>query len=65
MAERNSKLKILYLNDILLKKTDAFTWISTVVITCLVIIFGETIPKIAAKKNATKTKEGPALVESF
>lgn len=39
---------------ILLLKTDAFTWISTVVITCLVIIFGETIPKIAAKKNATR-----------
>lgn len=39
---------------ILLMKTDAFTWISTVVITCLVIIFGETIPKIAAKKNANR-----------
>ncbi|MDO5332199.1 MAG: DUF21 domain-containing protein [Bacillota bacterium] len=39
---------------IMLFKTDAFTWISTVVITCLVIIFGETIPKIAAKKNATR-----------
>lgn len=39
---------------ILLLNTDAFTWISTVVITCLVIIFGETIPKIAAKKNATR-----------
>lgn len=39
---------------ILLFRTDAFTWISTVVITCLVIIFGETIPKIAAKKNATR-----------
>ena len=39
---------------IMLLKSDAFTWISTVVITCLVIIFGETIPKIAAKKNATR-----------
>jgi len=39
---------------ILLLKDDALTWISTVVITCLVIIFGETIPKIAAKKNATR-----------
>ena len=39
---------------ILLLKTDAFSWISTVVITCLVIIFGETIPKIAAKKNANR-----------
>jgi len=39
---------------IMLLKSDAFTWISTVVITSLVIIFGETIPKIAAKKNATR-----------
>lgn len=29
-------------------------WIATVVITVLVIIFGETIPKITAKKNANK-----------
>ena len=28
-------------------------WISTLVITLLVIVFGETIPKIVAKKNAT------------
>ena len=30
-----------------------YTWISTVVLTVLVIIFGETIPKISAKKDAT------------
>lgn len=29
-------------------------WVATVVITVLVIIFGETIPKIAAKKNANR-----------
>ena len=29
-------------------------WVSTVVITAAVIIFGETIPKITAKKNATR-----------
>ncbi|MBQ7992180.1 MAG: HlyC/CorC family transporter [Solobacterium sp.] len=31
-----------------------YTWVSTVVITTAVIIFGETIPKITAKKNATR-----------
>ena len=31
-----------------------YTWVSTLVITIAVIIFGETIPKITAKKNATK-----------
>ena len=32
--------------------SDEYTWVSTVLITVLVIIFGETIPKITAKKNA-------------
>jgi len=31
---------------------DDHAWLSTVIITLLVIIFGETIPKITAKKNA-------------
>ncbi len=39
---------------ILIFKSDAFTWLSTLIITCLVIIFGETIPKITAKKNANR-----------
>ena len=39
---------------ILLTGSDEFTWIATVVITVLVIIFGETIPKITAKQNATR-----------
>ena len=30
-----------------------YAWVSTVIITVLVIIFGETIPKILAQKNAT------------
>ena len=38
---------------ILLSGQDGKTWIATLVITVLVIIFGETIPKITAKKNAT------------
>ena len=31
-----------------------YAWVSTVVITVLVIIFGETIPKIVAQKNANR-----------
>ena len=33
--------------------SERYAWVSTAVITVLVIIFGETIPKISAKKNAT------------
>lgn len=42
-----SVLVILIMND------DSFTWIATALITVLIIIFGETIPKISAKKNST------------
>ena len=38
---------------ILIMNSDRFTWIATIILTVLVIIFGETIPKIAAKKNST------------
>lgn len=37
---------------ILLTGSDKNVWISTVVLTLLVIIFGETMPKIVGKKNA-------------
>ena len=33
---------------------DGKTWLSTLIITVLIIIFGETIPKITAKKNANR-----------
>lgn len=36
---------------------DEYTWAATVIITLLVIIFGETIPKITTKKNANRTAE--------
>lgn len=36
---------------ILLTGSDRLTWVATVVITLLIIVFGETIPKIAAKKR--------------
>lgn len=38
---------------LVLTGSDSWTWVATVVITVLVIIFGETMPKIIAKKNAT------------
>lgn len=38
---------------IILMGSDSYTWLSTIVLTILVIIFGETIPKITAKKSAT------------
>ncbi|MBQ2050198.1 MAG: HlyC/CorC family transporter [Spirochaetales bacterium] len=38
---------------ILVMGSDKYTWLSTLVLTVLVIIFGETIPKIYCKKNAT------------
>jgi len=33
---------------------DRYTWAATAVLTVLVIIFGETVPKITAKKNANR-----------
>lgn len=36
-------------------ENDSYAFISTIVVTILVIIFGETIPKIKCKKNATNT----------
>ena len=39
---------------ILLTGTDKMAWLSTVIITLLVVIFGETMPKITAKQNATR-----------
>ncbi|MBQ6466205.1 MAG: HlyC/CorC family transporter [Oscillospiraceae bacterium] len=39
---------------VLLTGSDAKTWLATLIVTLLVILFGETIPKITAKKNATR-----------
>ncbi|MCF0237997.1 MAG: HlyC/CorC family transporter, partial [Sphaerochaetaceae bacterium] len=48
---------------ILLFKNDSLTWISTVVLTIAIIIFGESIPKITAKKNAiTKSLSSSSLL---
>ncbi len=34
---------------------EQYAWLSTVIVTVAVIIFGETVPKIVAKKNANRT----------
>lgn len=39
---------------LLLTRSDKYTWLATLLLTVLVIIFGETIPKITAKKNANR-----------
>ena len=39
---------------ILLTGSDSRAWLSTLIVTMLVILFGETIPKITAKKNANR-----------
>ena len=40
---------------ILLSGGDSLTWLGTLFITVVIIIFGETIPKICAKKSANRT----------
>ena len=44
---------------------EEFTWIATVICTVLVIIFGETMPKIVAKKNANRLSTVVALPIRF
>ena len=39
---------------IMVMGSDEYAWLSTVAMTLLVIIFGETMPKITAKKNANR-----------
>ena len=39
---------------ILLSGSDKLTWIGTAILTVVIIIFGETIPKICAKKSANR-----------
>ena len=42
---------------ILIMGGDEYTWVATIVLTVLVIIFGETMPKIISKKNANSVSE--------
>jgi len=50
---------------ILILGSDNYAWVSTVAITVLVIIFGETMPKIIAKKNANSIAERHAYPVRF
>ncbi len=42
---------------IVLTGKDSRTWVATLILTLLVIVFGETIPKITAKQNANRVAE--------
>lgn len=50
---------------IVLCGNDRYTWVATAVVTVLVIILGETIPKITAKKNANRFALEAAGTVSF
>ncbi len=50
---------------VLILGNDRYTWLSTLILTLLIIIFGETIPKITAKKNANRLSERYAYVIRF
>ena len=58
-----SSLGVVLVN--ILTSGDGKTWLSTLIITVLVIIFGETIPKITAKKNANHLSLRNAYVLNF
>ena len=47
---------------IMLTGGDNHAWLSTLIVTVLVIVFGETIPKISAKKNANTVAERHAYI---
>lgn len=47
---------------IMLTGGDERAWLSTLIVTVLVVIFGETIPKISAKKNANTVAERHAYI---
>ena len=50
---------------VLLTLGESYTWVATAAVTAAVIIFGETIPKIAAKKNATRFALSFSSLTSF
>ena len=47
---------------ILVTGGDEYAWLATIILTVLVIIFGETMPKISTKKNANRTSLKNAYV---
>ena len=50
---------------ILLTGSDQKAWLATLIVTVLIIVFGETIPKITAKKNANRYSLRNAYVIRF
>lgn len=50
---------------ILITGTDSYAWVATVILTIAVIIFGETIPKITAKKGANNYAKKYAYIIRF
>lgn len=50
---------------ILITGTDRYAWVATVILTIAVIIFGETIPKITAKKGANNYAKKYAFTIRF
>lgn len=50
---------------ILLTGSDKYAWVATVIITIAVVIFGETIPKITAKKGANNYARKYAYIVRF
>jgi CBS domain containing-hemolysin-like protein len=50
---------------ILIMGGDEYAWVATLVLTVLVIIFGETMPKIISKKNANSVTERHAYPVRF
>lgn len=51
-----SSLSTVYI--ILLTGSDALNWVMTIVVTILIIIFGETVPKILSKRNSNSIAMG-------
>ena len=54
-----SSLSTVYI--ILLTGTDDLNWLITAIVTVLIIIFGETVPKIISKKHANSLSKGLSL----
>lgn len=50
---------------IMVFKAEEYTWVATVICTVVVIIFGETMPKIVAKKNANRLSTAVAYPIRF
>ncbi len=51
---------------IMLTGSDKFNWLGTLILTVLILLFGEALPKIACKKQATRiSKKSSGLIAFF